>query len=153
MASHAAQQQLLEQTANSLLWLSAFEKLPTTETIACSASMAANIRIIAVLPSPAVTLRRPASSNSFLDCGRLIAASAGVVSRSPLSCCSERESLAWPSARVQPHDLATVQSMVPAARKPATYWLQALTADRQMLCCTTCAKAQESKADAIARDI
>ena len=151
MASHAAQHQLLEQTANSLLWLSAFGKLPTTKTIACSASMAANIRIIAVLPSPAVTLRRPASSNSFLDCGRLIAASA--VSRSPLSCCSERESLAWPSARVQPHDLATVQSMVPAARKPATYWLQALTADRQMLCCTTCAKAQESKADAIARDI
>lgn len=33
VATHAAQYQLLEQTANSLLWLSAFGKLPTTETI------------------------------------------------------------------------------------------------------------------------
>jgi len=92
------------------------------------------------IAEPAVTLRRPASSNSFLERGRLIAASVGLVSRSPLSCCSNRESLAWPSARLQCHDLATVQSMVPAARKPAFYGAQALTADRQMLCCINSCK-------------
>ena len=149
MASHAAQHQRLEQIANSLLWLSAFGKLPTTATIACSATGAAKIRTAAVLPKPAVTLRRPASSKSFLERGRLIAASAGRVSRSPLSCCSERESLAWQSARLQCHDLATVQSLVPAARKPALYGAQALTANRQIVAAQTHAEAQESKAGAI----